>query len=83
MFTYFIPWNESIYVQLSDHLPLIDSATLRHGVGKCVCMCFINDLKLNHGRIWLYIAHKIFSLLIYSKKNYATKLPKPKSYLSL
>ena len=38
-------------------LILIDSATLRHGVGKCVCMCLIDDLKLNHGRIWLYIAY--------------------------
>ena len=52
---------------------------------KCVCMCLIDNLKLNHGRIWLYIAHQIFSLLIYQKKkkkNYPTKLPKPKSYLS-
>ena len=58
---------------------------LRHGVGKCVCMCFIDDLKLNHIRIWLYIAHQIFSLILYQKKkkkNYPIKLPKPKSYLS-
>ena len=40
------------------------SATLRHDVGKCVCMCLIDDLKLNHGRIWFYIEHQIFSLLI-------------------
>ena len=53
------------------------SAILRHDVGKCVCMCLIDDLKLNHSRILLYIAHQIFSLLIYP-----TKLPKPKSYLS-
>ena len=38
------------YVQFSDCFPLIDSATLRYGVGKCVCMCLIDDLKLNHGR---------------------------------
>ena len=71
MFTYFIPWNESI---LSDHLPLIDSATLKHGVGKCVCMCLTNDLKLNHGRIWLYIVYQIFSLLIYSKQKLSKQI---------
>ena len=48
------------YAQLSNRISLIDSAILRHGVGKCVCMCFIDDLKLNHGRIWFYIAHQIF-----------------------
>ena len=70
------------HAHLSDRLPLINSATLRHGVSKCVCMCLIDDLKLNHDRIWLYIVHQIFSLLYNQNKNYPTKLPKPKSYLS-
>ena len=59
------------YVQLSHHLLLIDSVTFKHDMGKCVCIYLIDDLKLNHGRIWLYIAHQIFSLLIYPKQ----KLP--------
>ena len=59
-----------MYVQLSDHLPLIDTATLRHGVGKCVCMCLINDLKLNHGRInmALHCAPNILSIYILKTK---------------
>ena len=45
------------FVQLSDRFPLIDNVTLWHGLDKCVCMCLIDDLKLNHGRIWFYIVH--------------------------
>ena len=62
------------YAKLSYHLPLIDSATLRHGVGKCICMCLIDDLKLNHSRIWLYIEHQIFSLLIYPKQKLSNQI---------
>ena len=62
------------YAQVSYHLLLIDSATLRHDMGKCVVMCFIDDLKLNHGRIWLYIAYQIFFLLIYPKQKLSNQI---------
>ena len=62
------------YVHLSDRLPLIDCATLWHGLDKCVCMCLIDDLKLNHGRIWFYIVHQILSLLIYPKQKLSNQI---------
>ena len=34
------------YVQFSYCLSLIDSAVSKHGVGKCVCICLIDYLKL-------------------------------------
>ena len=53
----------------------IDNATLRYGVGKCVCMCLIDDLKLNHDRINMaLIAHQIFSLLIYPKQKLTNQM---------
>ena len=30
---------------------LIDSVTLKNNMGKCVCIYFMDDLKLNHGRV--------------------------------
>ena len=33
------------YAKLSYHLPLIDHVILEYGVGKCICMCLIDDLK--------------------------------------
>ena len=66
-----IKWK---YVKLSHHLLFIDSVTLKHDVGKCVCMYLIDDLKLNHGKIWLYIAHQIFSLLIYPKQKLSNQI---------
>ena len=64
------------YAKLFDRLPFIDSAIFRHGVDKCVCMCLIDDLKLNHDRIWLTL-HTKYSLYLYTQnKKYQTKLPK-------
>ena len=62
------------YAQHSHRILFIDSATLRHDVDKYVFMYLINDLKLNHGRIWLYIAHQIFSLLIYPKQKLTNQI---------
>ena len=58
-----------------------ERVTLRHDVGKCVSMYLIDDLKLNHGRIWFYIAYQIFSLLIYPKQKLSNQITQPKSYL--
>ena len=37
-------------------------------------MCPVDDLKLNHGRIWFYITHQILSLLIYPKQKLSNQI---------
>ena len=70
-----------MYVQLSHCHPPIDSSTLKHGVGKCICMCLIDDLKLIIVE-YDFTLHTKYSLYLYTQKeNYPNKLPKPKSYL--
>ena len=66
------------YAQLSHCLLLIDGMPLKQDTGKCVCIYLIDDLKLNHDRIWFYIAHQIF-LSTYIPK---TKTIQP-NYLNL
>ena len=48
---YFMLCSQIVYHEmnicqtLSHRLPLIDNMSLRHSVGKYVCMCLIDDLK--------------------------------------
>ena len=62
------------HAHLSDRLPLINSATLRHGVGNCVYICLIDNLKLNYSRMWFYIVYYIFFLLKYPKQKLSNQI---------